>query len=198
MRTIFRFIAVSLAITAAFFFFVSSGEKNGPSSQGYSTEEALKVLRAIEQVERESSQPWNGPLREVAVTESELNSYIAYRIETEREEIMKELRLKLFDKNRVEGKIRIDLRGQRIPQFINPELNFYFSAYVLVSGGLVKIDVKELFLEDEPIKLELLDMVIAFAARLSGEEPTSINDWYELPYGIKDIKTQKGKAIFYY
>ena len=79
-----------------------------------------------------------------------------------------------------------------------PDLNFYFSADVLVSSGLVKIDVKEVFLEDEPIKLELLDMIIAISARISGEEATSLNDWYELPYGIKDIKTQKGKATFYY
>ena len=158
----------------------------------------MKVLQAIERVEAESRQPWTGLLREIAVTESELNSYIAYRIETENEEIMRELRLKIFDKNRIEGKIGIDLRGQKIPQFIRPDLNFYFSADVLVSSGLVKIDVREVFLEDEPINLQLLDMIIAISAKLSGEEPTSINDWYELPYGIKDIKTQKGKAIFLY
>jgi hypothetical protein len=180
-----------------FFPFVLSRQDTS-SAQNYSLEEALRVLQAIERVEAESSQPWNGPLREIAVTEGELNSYIAYRIETESEEIMKELRLKIFDKNRIEGKIGIDLRGQKIPQFIRPDLNFYFSADVLVSNGLVKIDVKEVFLEDEPINLQLLDMIIAISARLSGEEPTSINNWYELPYGINDIKTQKGKAIFLY
>lgn len=180
-----------------FFPFVLSRQDTS-SAQNYSLEEALRVLQAIERVEAESSQPWGGPLREIVVTESELNSYIAYRIETENEEIMKELRLKIFDKNRIEGKILIDLRGQKIPQFIRPDLNFYFSADVLVSNGLVKIDVKEVFLEDEPINLQLLDMIIAISARLSGEEPTSINDWYELPYGIRDIKTQKAKAIFFY
>ncbi len=200
MKPIFRFIAVPLAIIAAsfIFIFISFVGKSVPSTQDYSPEEALKVLQAIEKVQVESSQPWSRPLREIAVTESELNSYIAYRIETENEEIMKELRLKIFDKNRIEGKILIDLRGQKIPQFIRPDLNFYFAADVLVSNGLVKIDVKELFLEDEPINLQLLDAVIAIAARLSGEQPSSLNDWYELPYGIKDIKTRKGKAIFFY
>lgn len=198
MKSIISFVGVLLLVAAASFIFICSVGKSVPSSQDYSAEEALKVLRAIERVEGESQKPWTGSLRKIAVTESELNSYIAYRIETEREEIMRELQLRLFDKNRIEGKIRIDLRGKKIPQFIRPDLNFYFSADVLVSGGLVKIDVKEVFLEDEPIKLQLLDMVIAIAARLSGEEPTSLYDWYELPYGIKDIKTQKGKATFYY
>jgi hypothetical protein len=185
-------------MVASFIFLFSSAEENAPSGQEYSTEEALRVLQAIEKVQVESQQPWNGPLREIVVTESELNSYIAYRIETEKEEIMKELQLKLFDNNRIEGKIRIDLRGQKIPEFIRPDLNFFFSADVLASNGKVKVDVKELFLDDEPIKLQLLDVIIAIAAKLSHEEPTSINDWYELPCGIKDIKTQKGKAIFFY
>lgn len=192
------FFGIVFFIAAACLFFFVLSRKNASSAQNYSVEEALKVFQAIERVEAESSQPWKGPLREIVVTESELNSYIAYRIETESEEIMKELRLNLFDKNKIEGKIRIDLRGQKIPQFIRPDLNFYFAADVLVSNGLVKIDVKELFLGDEPIQLQLLDMIIAISAKLSNEEPTSINDWYELPYGVKDIKTQKGKAIFLY
>ncbi len=177
---------------------LSSSGKSALQAEGYSVEEALKVLQAIDKVQAESTRPWSGPLREIVVTESELNSYIAYRIETEKEEIMKELRLKLFNNNRVEGKIYLDLRGRDIPRFIRPELNFYFSADVVVSGGLVKIDVRELFLEDEPIQLQLLDTVLGIAAKLSGEEPTSLSDWYELPYGIKDIKTSKGRAIFFY
>jgi hypothetical protein len=31
-----------------------------------------------------------------------------------------------------------------------------------------------------------------------GSEPFSMSDWWELPYGIKDIKTERGKAAFYY
>jgi len=40
--------------------------------------------------------------------------------------------------------------------------------------------------------------VMAVSARLRNEPATSLNDWYELPYGLKDIKTEKGKATFYY
>jgi len=169
-----------------------------PETEGYSYSEALKVLQAIERVEAESRQPWNGPLREIAVTESELNSYIAYRIETENEKIMKELRLGLFDKNRIEGKIRIDLRDQKIPQFIAPEMDIYFAADVKVAGGAVKFDINRLFVGEQPLQPYVIDLIMAISARLSGQEATSISDWYELPVGIKDIKTHKGKATFYY
>jgi len=169
------------------------------SAHNYSLEEVRRVLEAIAKVQAEGNQvPSSGRLREIAITESELNSYIAYRIETEHEEIMKELRLKLFERNRIEGKIYLDLRGRDIPSFLRPELNFYFLADVIVSSGLVKIDFKELFLEDEPIQLQLLDMVIGIISKLSGQERVSLHDWYALPYGLKDIKTRKGKAIFYY
>jgi hypothetical protein len=181
------------------FFLLVPGQfhKKPADARGYSLEEARRVLRAIEMITAESASGGE-PQRRILITESELNSYIAFRIETEKEEIMRELRLRLLDKNRIEGKIHIDLRGRKIPQFIRPEMNLYFAAEVLVSDRGVKIDIRKLFLEDEPIQPLVLDLIIAISAKLSGEPATSINDWYELPFGIKDIKTQKGRAFFYY
>jgi hypothetical protein len=189
---------VSVLLVVPFLLAPGPFSRDCPQSQDYSLAEALKILRAIDKITSEGARPGGGRLRKIAVTESELNSYIAYRIEAEKEEIMKELRLKLFDKNRIEGKIHIDLRGRRVPQFIRPEMNFYFAAGLLVSKGGVKIDIQKLFLEDQPIQPLLLDLVIAISARLNNEKATSISDWYELPYGIRDIKTEKGKATFYY
>ena len=164
----------------------------------YSLEEARRVLAAIDKIVAETREPWTGPLRSIAITESEFNSYIAHRIETEKEPIMKELRLKLFDKNRVEGKIHIDLRGQDIPRFIRPEMDVFFAATLLIENGRARVDFRELFLGDEPIKPMVLDLALAVSARLNNQPATSINDWYELPYGIKDVKTGKGRVTFYY
>jgi hypothetical protein len=172
--------------------------KESQSKGSYSLEEAQKVLRAIDKVEAETRRPWSGPPRQIEVSETELNSYIAYRIDTEKEEIMRELQLKIFKDNKIEGKIHIDLRGQQIPQFIRPEMDIYFAADVITANGMVRLDLKKLFLEKEPIQPYVIDMVIAISARLSGQEATSINDWYELPFGIKEIKTERGKAHFYY
>jgi hypothetical protein len=169
-----------------------------PAYPAYSLEQARKVLGLIDKVEAESRRPWSGPLREIEVSESELNSYIAYRIEEDHEEIMKELRLKILPENKIEGKIHIDLRGQKIPSFVRPEMDVYFAADLLVEGRAVKVDMKRLFVGDQPIQPYILDLVIAISAALDKTQATSINDWYELPYGLKDIKTIKGKAVFYY
>jgi len=187
-----------MAVFVGLFFFTSFLSPQNEAIPKYSLAEAQKVLSAIDEVEAATELPWSGPLREIVISESELNSYIAYRIETEKEEIMKELRLKLFEKNRIEGKIHIDLRGQKIPQFIRPEMDFYFAADLPTDNGKVKLDLKELFLENQPIQPWIIDLIIAISARISNTEASSISDWYELPYGIKDIKTQNGKAIFYY
>jgi hypothetical protein len=189
--------AVLACLVAPFLLSAPSFLRGGPPDQAYSLEDAFKVLRAIDKVTSDAAPP-GGRLRSIVITESELNSYIAYRIESEKEEIMKELRLKLFDKNKIEGKIHIDLRGQRIPQFIRPEIDIYFAATLLISERGVKIDIQRLFLEDQPIQPLLLDLIIAVSSRLNNEKATSIGDWYEIPYGIKDIRTQKGRAIFYY
>lgn len=197
MRLYFK-VAIFIAVIAALIFLSPFLRTQNQSGRSYSLAEALRVFKAIEKVEAETQQPWNGPFREIIITESELNSYIAYRIEKEKEEIMKELRFKLLEKNRIEGKIHIDLRGQQVPQFIRPEMDFYFAADLQAASGKVKFDLKELFLGDEPIQPLIIDLIIAVAARLDKAQATSINDWYELPFGIKDVKTQKGKAIFYY
>ena len=169
------------------------------AQDNYSKEEALKVIDLIEQIQVEQLQSSGaGNLKNVSVTESELNSYIAYRVDVEHSDIMKELRLKFFNKNRVEGKIFIDLREQDLPKFLRPEMNLYFDGVLEIEEGKVRLVLKELFLEDQQIQPSVLDMIIYIGSKVQGEEPFSISDWWELPYEIKDVKTEKGRAVFYY
>ena len=169
------------------------------AQDNYSKEEALKVFGLIEQIQVEQLQTSStGNQKNVSVTESELNSYIAYRIDVEHSDIMKELRLKLFDKNRVEGKIFIDLRGQDLPKVLRPEMNLYFDGTLEIEERKVRLVLKALFLEGQRIQPSVLDLIIYIGSKIEGEEPFSIGDWWELPYGIKDVKTENGKAIFYY
>jgi hypothetical protein len=111
---------------------------------------------------------------------------------------MKELRLKLFPKNKIEGKIYIDLKGQELSGLLRPEMNLYFGGVLETQEGMVRLDLESLYLEDQPIQPKILDMVIYFGSKIQGTEPFSLNDWFELPYGIKDVKTEKGRAVFYY
>ncbi len=183
---------VSIFFCLLFYVLVSYG------STEYSLKEALKVLNIIEKVQSEQNTLSKGKLRKVTVTESELNSYIAFRIETEKEEIMKQLNLHILVNNRIEGNILIDLRGQNLPGFLRPQMNLYFGGRVEVKEKKVRINIKKLFIEDVPIQPEILDVIIQIASKIENSEPTSLYDWYDLPFGLKDIKTQNGKAIFYY
>jgi len=168
------------------------------SQSQYSIEEARRVFKIIGQLEQELLNKNQQKLRSVVVQESELNSYFAYRIEAEKEEIMKQLHLIILKNNKIEGKIYIDLRGQKIPDFLRPEMNIYFAGKVEVNNGKGRILMKKLFLEDQSIQPQILDAILFIASKLQDYEPTSFYDWYELPFGIKDIKTKKQQAIFFY
>ena len=161
-------------------------------------QEAKRVVQALDKVHKESLARAGGPLEKMNFTESEMNAYIAYRIASEKEEVMKELRLKLFEQNRIEGKIFIDLSGQKLPFLLKSQMNLYFEGNFEVQNGYIRLDFKKLFLEERQVPLMLLDMIIYVAAKLGKTDPTSINDWYELPFGIKDMRTSPGRVTIYY
>ena len=168
-------------------------------SPGYSLSEALKVQGLIEKLQRAQLEEGGNPeLRNIVVKESELNSYIAYLIEVDQEEILKELRLKMFDDNKVEWKIVVDLEGSNLPKILKPRMTFYMGGKLEVKNGSVRLNLEDLFLENQRIQVQVFELVIFLGSRLAGSEPFSMNDWWGLPYGIKDIKTQLGQATFYY
>lgn len=188
-----------LVIFSLFFFALytyHSGHELG--QQGYSRKDAKKVLDLIEKIQQERQDPTPDSLSKVIVTEDEFNAYIAFRIDVEKEEIMKELKLKLFNDNKIEGKIFIDLKEQDLPRYLRPEMMFYFSGEVEVQNAMVRLDIQKLFLENQEIQPVVLDMLILFASKIGNWDSGSIKDWYELPYGIKEIRTYKGYAEFYY
>lgn len=189
--------ALSL-ILSVFVFFVAIVDLRTLAQSGYSIDEVRRVLSLIERMAEEQRLKNSEDLKSVQVTESEFNAYMAYLIDANQEEVLREVYVNLLKKNRLEGKISIDLRGQRIPRFLKPEMNFYFAGRLQVDNGRAKLSISELFLESEPVQPALLDLAILISSRIQGVEPVSLSDWYELPYGIKDIQTREGIAIFYY
>jgi hypothetical protein len=166
--------------------------------QDYSIKKAQKVLDLIYKIQREQMLQRSDDARSVDVTESELNSYIAHRIEIENEEVLKALKFRIFDENRIEVMAIVDLKGQQLPKYLKPKMEFYFGGVLEVKKGKVRMNMKDLFLGDQRIQPMVLDLVIFIASKIQNTEPSGIEDWYELPYGIKDIKTQAGRATFYY
>ena len=160
--------------------------------------EALKVIRFLDQIEAGSLMGKSEPPRKMDFTESEFNSYIAYRIAAEKANVMKELHLKILDRNRIEGKIFIDLKGQKLPALLKPEMNLYFAGVLATRPGEARLDFEKLFLDDQQVPLMLLDLVVYVAVKLGKSDPVSLHDWYALPPGIKEIQTEAGKISVYY
>ena len=160
--------------------------------------DAQRVLRIIEKIEKEGSPGPGAASRKEVVSETELNAYIAYRIASEKEEIMKELRLKLLPENRVEGKIFIDLSGRRIPVFLKPQMDVYFAGTLETEGSKARVRIESLFLGEQRIQPALLDLIIRAISKVEKTEPVSIEDWYDLPYGIRKMETRAEELVVSY
>lgn len=173
---------------AALFLFFLIPARGGELSVG-TKREALKVIQALQKIEAESESRRSKPARKIDFSESEFNSYIAYRIEAEKEKIMKELKLKLFEGNRVEGMVAIDLRGQNLPSFLKPEMSLYFEGILITENGWARVDFKKLFIDAQQLPVTVLDLIILAAAKASDDEAGKTNDWYLMPRGIRELKT---------
>ena len=161
-------------------------------------EDAQKVLEIIDRIQNDKSPASGGTMRTEVVSERELNAYIVYLIETEREETLKELRLKLLPRNKVEGKIFIDLSSRRIPGFLKSQMNIYFAGTLETEGPKVRVLVESLYLEEQRIQTALLDMLIAVISQFEQKETVRIEDWFDLPYGIRRLETRRGELVVFY
>jgi hypothetical protein len=161
-------------------------------------DQAQNVLKALDRIQAESLAAPSRVLRRSDFAESDFNAYIAYRLDEEKEDVLKELKLKLLGENRVEGMALVDLSGQRIPSFIKPRMSLYFEGLLIVQEGKARFDFRKLFLEGREIPLVVLDTLIDIAVRLGKTDAESIRKWVDLPYGIKDLKTRAGGISLYY
>jgi hypothetical protein len=195
IRRAFRLVAVLVLATAV------SGLTQGGEISASQKLEALKIIQFLDRVQAESAMrnpKETGAAKTAAFTEHEFNSYIAYRIETEKEQVMKELELKLFARNRVEGRAFLDLRGSNLPSFFKPQMTIYFESTLITGDGKARLDFRQLFIDGEKVVLPVLDLILHLASKLGKSDIGSLSDWYELPPGIKDLRTDQGRLIVTY
>ncbi len=157
-----------------------------------------KVLQTIEMMERAALDPKPRALKQVILTEEELNAYIAYRLRTEPVEWLQELQLKLLNDNCIEGKAVFDLSQENLPNFIPKKAVFFFSALFQVKENKIYFEFKKVFLGSQELNLDFVSEIIKQIALAHNAVPEGLNRSYDLPFGIKDIKSRKGLAIFYY
>jgi hypothetical protein len=160
--------------------------------------DALKIQRELDRIEVGNLTGRKGAMKSVQFTEAELNAWLAYRIEDQKEDVLRELALKLFPDNRIEGKAFVDLSRARLPLGLKPKFNLYFAARVRVEAGAAKIEFERLFLDGQQVPIPLLDLMIAAAAGLGKSDAGAVKEWVPLPYGLKDLRSDAGRVRLYY
>jgi hypothetical protein len=161
------------------------------------TKDALKVGHILRTIATHPSRPDNRELS-AAVTESELNAYIAHRLAQEKKPLFNSLRIALLDNNHVSGTLTFDAARLHLDVLLGGNLNFDFKGIFHTRNGAAHLELIALQLGGQPVKPQVLDFVLGTAALVYGTESGSIADWYELPHGIQRIMIQKANAVLYY
>lgn len=157
-----------------------------------------KVLQTIEMMEKANLDPQPRSLKQVVLTEDEINAYIAYRLRTEPVELLQELQLRLFNDNRLEGKAVFDLSQENLPNFVPKMAVLFFSAIFRIQEGKIYFEFKKVFLGSQELSIDFVSAMIKQIAIAHNAPPEGLDRSYDLPFGIKDIKSRNGLAIFYY
>jgi len=186
------------ALAAVLAAVLSAGPAAGTDLTPGMITEAARIQAALDRIGAKADARAAAPMKNVSFTERELNSWLAVLLEMNRDNVLRELALKLLDDNRVEGMALVDLSGASLPLGLKPRLTVLFSGQVVVRDGAARIELDRLFLGEQAVPLVLLDAVIAAAAALGKGEAGSIRDWVALPAGIRDLRGYKGKLTLYY
>lgn len=161
------------------------------------TQNALKVMHILRTIERHQPRSGSGVLT-AEVSQPELNDYIGYRLEKEKHPLIQKLTIKLFDDNQVRGNVHLDANQLKLGLLFGQTLDFDLAGVLHTRNGAGRIDLRTAKLHGRPVKPQVLDMVLKAVAFYYGIDPVRLDDWHELPKGIKQIQTQKGKAVLFY
>ncbi|MBE3112352.1 MAG: hypothetical protein IMZ54_10015 [Acidobacteria bacterium] len=158
---------------------------------------AAGILDALKRIEAERGRP-AAALRSLTFTEAEFNAYVVCRLDAENEPFVKVAEFKLLADDHIEGRITIDLGDRRSSGLLPKRQDLLFSAGIETRDGKIKISMDKLFLGTQPIAPAVVDVIIGVVSRLQGVEPTSLEDWYDLPPGVRKLESRAGQVVVYY
>lgn len=161
------------------------------------TKDALKVKHILKTIERYPPHS-DGKDLSAEVTQTELNAYIAHRLEQEKRPFINGIKIDLLENNHVRGKISFDAAHLNLSLLLGDNLDFDFSGIFYSRNGAARLDLISLYLGGHPVKPQVLDFVLSTAARYYGTEFGGTGDWYALPKGIKRVMGYQAKAVLYY
>jgi len=188
----FRHLAVLVLFLASAGAAAAGRQTSGNPLTAAMRKDAARIQDQLDRIAAAHDVGRKHPPRTVTFTEKELNAWIAALIEANREDVLRELVLRLFADNRVEGKAFIDLSRASLPLGLKPKMTLFFAARVIAREGAARIEFDKLFLEGQVIPIAVLDLMIAVASGLGKSDAASIKDWVALPDGIKALRSRPG------
>jgi hypothetical protein len=77
-------------------------------------------------------------------------------------------------------------------------MTLVFRGRVESAAGRVRLHLEDIFCEGQRIQPDLLDFLIVMGSRLTGNEPFSLKDWFDLPEGIRELEAERGTLVAVY
>ena len=161
------------------------------------TKNALKVQHVLRTIERYTPKSGNENLS-AKVTQPEMNDYIAYRLAREKRSLVRKLDVDLLENNNVQGRLRLDAQRLKLGLLFGKVLDFDFKGTLHTKEGAGRLDLAALQLNGQPLRPQMLDLVLRAVSAYYGTELGRIDDWYKLPKGVKRVSVHKGWADLFY
>ena len=160
-----------------------------------------KIATITAQGEKPAAQP-----RRTMVTESEVNSYIAYEARDQVPTGVVDPYISIVGGGRVAGRATVDLdavRKQKNPTSLLDPMNYLMgrlqvtAAGVLrASNGVARFELQSTSVGGVPVPKLILQEIVSYYSR-TPQNPAGINldDPFELPARIREIQVNQGQAI---
>lgn len=154
-------------------------------------EAALRVINFLEEVADKYRMTGKHHGKAAAFTEEEISAFFQ-EILTDSAPAVKNITLKLFPKNRIEGWLILSFKGMDIPPYVKDEVNLYFSGVAEIRAKKIRLNFDSLYLETQKIQPAAINALIEMVASSQKLEAKKLDDWYDLPAGISDLSTERG------
>lgn len=176
---------------------LASGPQNLRKVQESSLDSALKIINFLEEVGSHYQKTGHYQGQTAEFSEEELSAFFQ-EILSEGASAFRKITLKLFPGNKVEGWLILNFKGMNLPSYLKEEVNLYFSAVAEIKQRKIRLNFDSLFLETQKIQPAAINALIEVVAASQNLEVKPLDSWYDLPEGILNLSTRRGKIIVTY
>jgi hypothetical protein len=170
-----------------------------------SKRDAASLKQKVAAITAQGEQP-SSVARRTIVTESEVNSYLAYEAGSQIPVGVVEPSIAVVGPGRLSGRAVVDLdavRKQKAPASLLDPMNYLMGRLAVTAVGTLKtsngighFELESSNVGSVPIPKILLQEIVSYYSR-TPEKPAgiSLDDPFQLPARIREIKVERGQAI---